>query len=63
MRFKETVVVITGGGGGIGSALCHGFAAEGAAVAVADVNLGAARKVAAEISSLGGKATEPRKKS
>ena len=56
MRFKEKVVVVTGGGGGIGSALCHGFAAEGAAVAVADVNWGAAQKVAAEISRLGGKA-------
>ena len=56
MRFKEKVVVITGGGGGIGSALCHGFAAEGATVAVADVNLGAAQKVAAEISRSAGKA-------
>jgi sorbitol-6-phosphate 2-dehydrogenase len=56
MRFKEKVVVITGGGGGIGSALCRGFAAEGASVAVTDINLEAAHKVAAEISSLGGNA-------
>ena len=54
MRFKEKVVVIAAGGGEIGSALCHGFAAEGAAVA--DVNLGAAQKVAADISRSGGKA-------
>lgn len=36
-RFESKTVVVTGGGGGIGSAVCHGFAAEGARVAVLDL--------------------------
>ena len=36
-RFAGKVVVVTGGAGGIGRAVCEGFAAEGAAVAVVDV--------------------------
>jgi 2-hydroxycyclohexanecarboxyl-CoA dehydrogenase len=35
-RFRGKVVVVTGGGGGIGSAVCQGFADEGASVAVLD---------------------------
>jgi 2-hydroxycyclohexanecarboxyl-CoA dehydrogenase len=53
-RFAGKVVVVTGGGGGIGGATCRRFAAEGAKVAVFDLNLDAARKVAAEIESAGG---------
>ena len=53
---KDTVVVVTGGGNGIGAALCRRFAAEGAkAIVVADLNAGAAQQVAAEI---GGTAIE-----
>jgi len=37
-RFAERTAVVTGGAGGIGRAVCAGFAAEGAAVAVVDVN-------------------------
>ena len=37
-RFTGKTVVVTGGAGGIGRAVCNGFAAEGAAVAVVDVN-------------------------
>ena len=40
------VVVVTGGGGGIGGATCRRFAKEGAKVAVFDMNLAAAQKVA-----------------
>lgn len=47
-------VIVTGGGGGIGSATCRRFAAEGAKVAVLDMNLSAAQKVAAEIQTSGG---------
>jgi len=50
MKLQDKVVVVTGGGHGIGRALCRRFAAEGArAVVVADIDHQAARKVAAEI--------------
>lgn len=50
------VVIVTGGGGGIGSAICQRFGAEGSAVAVFDINLAAAEAVAADIVAKGGKA-------
>ena len=49
-------VIVTGGGGGIGGATCRRFAAEGAQVAVFDMNMDAAQKVAAEINAAGGTA-------
>lgn len=55
-RFENRIVVVTGGGGGIGGATCRRFAAEGAKVAVCDVNLDAAKKVAAGIVEAGGAA-------
>ena len=55
-RFENTTVLVTGGGGGIGSALCHRFAAEGARVAVLDRAHDAAAKVADEIDSTAGTA-------
>ena len=51
------VVVITGGGGGIGSATCRRFAEEGARVVVADISGEAAERVAGDIRSAGGSAT------
>jgi NAD(P)-dependent dehydrogenase (short-subunit alcohol dehydrogenase family) len=46
----DKVVVVTGGGNGIGRALCRRFKAEGAkAVVVADLNAAAAAQVAEEI--------------
>ena len=53
-RFTEKTVVVTGGGGGIGGATCRRFAAEGAKVAVFDLNLEAAQKVAGDIRAGGG---------
>lgn len=50
------VVVITGGGGGIGSATCRRFAEEGARVVVADISGEAAERVAGDIRSAGGSA-------
>lgn len=55
-RFQNRTVVVTGGGGGIGGATCRRFAGEGAAVAVFDLNLEAAEKVAAGIRAEGGRA-------
>ena len=49
-------VIVTGGAGGIGGAACRRFAAEGAKVAVFDMNLEAAQKVANEINASGGNA-------
>ena len=50
MRVPGKVIVVTGGGNGIGRALCRRFAAEGAkAVVVADLNAGSAKQVADEI--------------
>jgi meso-butanediol dehydrogenase/(S,S)-butanediol dehydrogenase/diacetyl reductase len=55
MRFQGRVVVITGGGSGLGRVLAHSFAAEGAAVVVADVVGDHATAVADEISEVGGR--------
>ena len=49
-------VIVTGGGGGIGGATCRLFAAQGAKVAVFDMNIEAASKVAAAIEAAGGTA-------
>lgn len=50
------VVIVTGGAGGIGSAICRRFAEEGAIVAVLDINLQAAQGLASQIEKNGGKA-------
>jgi 3-oxoacyl-[acyl-carrier protein] reductase len=48
-RFRDQVIVITGGGAGIGRRYAHRFAAEGARIAVLDLNLAAASSVVAEL--------------
>ena len=53
MRLQDKVVVVTGGAGGIGQALCRRFAAEGArGVVVADLQESAARQVAEAVGGL-----------
>ncbi len=48
------VAIVTGGGGGIGSAVCKAFQRDGTATAVAELDLDKARTVADEIASAGG---------
>jgi 3-oxoacyl-[acyl-carrier protein] reductase len=57
-RLKGRVAVVTGGGGqhNIGRAICLRYAAEGARVAVLDVDGESARRVADEITAAGGDA-------
>ncbi len=52
----QRTVIITGAGGGLGRAYALAFAAEGANVVVNDIRLDAARAVAEESASAGGKA-------
>jgi 2-hydroxycyclohexanecarboxyl-CoA dehydrogenase len=51
---KDKVVIVTGGGGGIGTATCKRFGEAGAKVAVFDVNLDAADRTVAAIKTAGG---------
>jgi NAD(P)-dependent dehydrogenase (short-subunit alcohol dehydrogenase family) len=55
-RLTGKVAIVTGGAGGIGSATCRKLAAEGASVAVFDINLDGATAVAADIEAASGEA-------
>ena len=52
MRFKDRVALVTGGGRGIGAATAKLFAAEGARVAVSDLDEGPAQEIAGPINGL-----------
>jgi 2-hydroxycyclohexanecarboxyl-CoA dehydrogenase len=55
MRLEGRIALVTGGAGGIGAATCRRLAAEGATVAVTDIDRDGASEVASEI---GGRAYE-----
>jgi len=56
MKLANKIALITGAGSGLGREAALLFAAEGAAIAVADLNLESANRSAAEIVAAGGKA-------
>ncbi len=56
MRMEGKIALVTGGAGGIGSAICRLFTSEGAKVVVADVDSGRGEGVVTEITGSGGEA-------
>lgn len=56
MNFEGKVALVTGGGSGIGAMAAQRLAAQGASVAVLDINAAAAEAIAAKIISEGGRA-------
>jgi NAD(P)-dependent dehydrogenase (short-subunit alcohol dehydrogenase family) len=55
-RLNGKVAIITGGASGMGRGMCLEFSAQGAAIAVVDINVEGATRVAEEIEEHGGRA-------
>ncbi|KOP23176.1 short-chain dehydrogenase [Hapalosiphon sp. MRB220] len=55
-ELKNKVVLVTGGGRGLGEAVCHTLASAGASIIVADIRDELAQKVAGKIQANGGQA-------
>lgn len=55
MRFTDKVAIVTGGAAGMGRAAVLGFAAEGAAVVVNDIDAAALETLVAEVRARGGR--------
>jgi NAD(P)-dependent dehydrogenase (short-subunit alcohol dehydrogenase family) len=53
---KDKLALVTGGGGGLGSAISQGFAKEGARVIVADLDAARAEATVAQVTAAGGQA-------
>ncbi len=57
MRLQDKVAVVTGAASGFGAGIARRFAAEGAAIVVADINDNGGRSVAGQIAEAGGRAS------
>ena len=57
VRFEDRVALVTGGGSGIAQAVSMRFAADGASVAIADIDAAAAAETARAIEEAGGSTT------